>query len=98
MKYVFVAAIAMMAGINVFNAQKTEGLSDVALVNVEALANGEWKDGQYIDCMSFITSPKPEELGNAIYPIVVACQPCGNLVIAEMATGKSFCTYYNVNL
>lgn len=41
MKYVFVAAIAMMAGINVFNAQKTEGLSDVALANVEALAQSE---------------------------------------------------------
>ena len=41
MKAAFVAAIAMMASINVFNAQKTEGLSDIALANVEALANGE---------------------------------------------------------
>ena len=39
MKAAFVAAIAMMASINVFNAQRTEGLSDVALANVEALAN-----------------------------------------------------------
>ena len=44
MKYVFVAAIAMMAGINVFNAQKTEGLSDVSLANVEALAQYEGGD------------------------------------------------------
>lgn len=41
MKYVLVIAITMMAGINVFNAQKTEGLSDVALANVEALAQSE---------------------------------------------------------
>ena len=38
MKAAFVAAIAMMSGINVFNAQKSETLSDIALVNVEALA------------------------------------------------------------
>ena len=37
----FVAAIAMVGGINVFNAQKSEMLSDVALANVEALAQGE---------------------------------------------------------
>lgn len=42
MKYVLVIAITMMAGINVFNAQKTEGLSDLALANVEALAINEW--------------------------------------------------------
>ena len=41
LKYVFVVAIAMVAGINVFNAQKSEALSDVALANVEALASTE---------------------------------------------------------
>ena len=41
MKAAFVAAIAMVSGINVFNAQKTEMLSDIALVNVEALADDE---------------------------------------------------------
>ena len=41
MKYVLVIVITMMACINVFNAQKTEGLSDVALANVEALAQSE---------------------------------------------------------
>ena len=41
MKAVFVAAIAMVSGINVFNAQKSEGLSDIAWANVEALASGE---------------------------------------------------------
>lgn len=44
MKYVLVIAITMMAGINVFNAQKTDGLSDVALLNVEALA--QYEDGE----------------------------------------------------
>ena len=38
---IFVAVIAVVAGINVYNAQKTEVLSDVALANVEALAQTE---------------------------------------------------------
>ena len=41
LKIAFVAAIAMVSAINVFNAQKTEMLSDVALANVEALADNE---------------------------------------------------------
>lgn len=40
-KSVFVVAVAILAGINVFNAQKTVVLSDVAMANVEALANDE---------------------------------------------------------
>ena len=37
----FVAAIALVSGINVFNAQKKEVLSDIVLANVEALADNE---------------------------------------------------------
>lgn len=40
-KVAFVAAVAMVAGINVFNAQKTELMSDIAMENVEALADNE---------------------------------------------------------
>lgn len=36
---IFIVAIAIMAGINVFNAQKSVVLSDIAMENVEALAN-----------------------------------------------------------
>lgn len=38
-KVAFVAAIAMVCGINVFNAQKCETLSEIVLDNVEALAD-----------------------------------------------------------
>ena len=41
MKTVFVVAIAMVSGINVFNAQKAEVLSDIVKTNVEALADKE---------------------------------------------------------
>lgn len=40
-KSAFVAAIAIMAGVNVFKAQKDVDLSDIAKENVEALANNE---------------------------------------------------------
>ena len=40
-KATLVAVVALVGGINVFNAQKSESLSDIALANVEALAEGE---------------------------------------------------------
>ena len=48
LKSVFVIAIAMIAGINVYNAQKTVVLSDVAMANVEALADYEVGKGNWI--------------------------------------------------
>ena len=41
LKVAFVAAIALVSGLNVFNAQKSDLLSDIALANVEALADDE---------------------------------------------------------
>ena len=63
LKVAFVAAIALVSGINVFNAQKSATLSDVALANVEALADLEnnhkcsanaecKKNGEYVGSIS----------------------------------------------
>ena len=41
LKVAFVAVVAMVAGINVFNAQKYVELSDIGKENVEALADNE---------------------------------------------------------
>lgn len=38
-KVAFVAAIAMVIGINVYNGEKSGMLSEIALANLEALAN-----------------------------------------------------------
>ena len=46
-KVAFVAAIAMISRVNVFNAQKVNALSEIALANVEALAQGEIGTGGY---------------------------------------------------
>ncbi len=40
-KAILVAVVALISGINVFNVQKSESLSDMALANVEALAQNE---------------------------------------------------------
>jgi len=48
LKVAFVAAVALVSGINVFNAQKSEVLSDIVLANVEALADNE-SDSE-LDC------------------------------------------------
>ena len=44
-KVTLVAVVALLSGINVFNAQKSESLSGIALANVEALAEEEWGTG-----------------------------------------------------
>ena len=46
-KVALVAVVGLIAGINVFNAQKTDVLSDIALANVEALADVEDTGGEY---------------------------------------------------
>lgn len=40
-KVTLVAVVALISGMNVFNTQKSESLSDIALANVEALADDE---------------------------------------------------------
>ena len=44
----FIAVIAMVSGINVFNVQKSDVLSDIAMANVEALAQSEIGSNEYI--------------------------------------------------
>ena len=68
----FVVAVAMISAINVFNANKTETLSDIALANVEALASDSeggpnWR-GYTLDsknsCCIFIGIPDVDCSGN----------------------------------
>ena len=47
LKSVFVIVIALVSGINVFNAQKPAVLSDVAMENVEALADDTEQTEKY---------------------------------------------------
>ena len=58
LKVAFVAAIALVSGVNVFNSQKNVALSDVALANVEALSMDEVISGftgpaETYDCITW---------------------------------------------
>ena len=44
-KVALVAVVGLIAGVNVFNAQKSDVLSDIALANVEALASDSENTG-----------------------------------------------------
>lgn len=71
LKATFVAAIAMVAGINVFNAQKSDVLSDIALANVEALADSEMiveecEHSLGDECVSLTITPEGNQI-NVLY-------------------------------
>lgn len=88
MKAAFVAAIAMMASINVFNAQKTEGLSDVALANVEALANSEYDPVKGWPCKLFVWDNVMDE----DFFITIRCSDCFT-VSATSVSGDGYCRH-----
>ena len=51
LKATLVAAFALIAGFNVYNSQKSDVMSELALANVEALAGGE--SGGYYCCSPY---------------------------------------------
>ena len=46
LKATLVAAFVLIAGFNVYNAQKSDVMSDLALANVKTLAGGEGSGGE----------------------------------------------------
>ena len=56
LKATLIAVVALVGGINVFNAQKSESMSDIALANVEALAETEKSKYSVFPC--------PDSYGN----------------------------------
>lgn len=54
MKMAFVAAVAAVVGYGVYTTQQADGVSDLMLVNVEALASGEsGGSGSSSDCTTY---------------------------------------------
>lgn len=87
LKVVFVVAIAMIGGINVFNAQKPIELSDVAMANVEALVQSEEIEG--LVCYYKGTENYEERIPCvADYPNI---GPCGERVRAFFSSNKAQC-------
>ena len=72
LKIAFVVAIAMVSGINLFNAQKSNVLSDIALANVEALARTEgegleWKGFAYNQKEQCCARALPSAICSSVY-------------------------------
>lgn len=87
LKVAFVAAIAMIGGINVFNAQKPIDLSDVAMANVEALAQSEDIEG--LLCYYYGTENYEDRIPcSAKYPNI---GPCGERERAFFSDNKAQC-------
>lgn len=81
-KATFVATIVMVGGVNVFNAQKSESLSNIVLANVEALADGEIGNGRtgrwkrIVDSLGCYLYHKCDENGDGY-----TCSPLGATTI-----------------
>ena len=66
LKATLVAAFALIAGFNVYNSQKSDVMSELALANVEALAGGEWGTGfncRWADGNYWFCTPLGDGLG-----------------------------------
>ena len=67
LKATIVAAFALIAGMNVYNAQKSDVMSDLALTNVEALAYYVESGGSEYECEAPYNSTCSTELGVTLY-------------------------------
>ncbi len=67
LKATIVAAFALIAGMNVYNAHKSDVMSDLALTNVEALAYYVESGGSEYECEAPYNSACSTELGATLY-------------------------------
>ena len=87
-KVAFVAAIAMVSGVNVFNAQKVNALSDIVLANVEALASSEYDPVRGWACKHYVWDNVMDE----DFFITIRCSDCFT-VSATSASGDGYCLH-----
>ena len=78
----------MVGGINVFNAQKSETLSDIALANVDALADSEYDPVKGWACKHFIWDNVMDEN----FFITIRCSDCFT-VSATSVSGDGYCLH-----
>ena len=71
-KATVVAAFALVAGFNVYNSQKSDVMSELALANVEALASGEEGIGK-----GLLYGTEPDENNQCHYCCCPGDNDCG---------------------
>ena len=72
LKATLVAAFGLIAGFNVYNSQKSDVMSDLALANVEALASGEEGIGK-----GLLYGTEPDENNQCHYCCCPGDNDCG---------------------
>ena len=81
LKVSLVAAFALFAGYNVYSSQKSDVISDLALANVEALAqhweSESWKEGYESSSYQIYLPPIPG-LTNGGYTTIPCCRYTNN--------------------
>ena len=82
LKATIVASFALIAGMNVYNAQKSDVMSDLAMANVEALAQhwesgGSWRPGY--EASSYMTYLPPTAGMPGGITTIPCCRYSGNM-------------------
>ena len=83
-----VALFVVFAGYNVYKSQKAEVMSDIAMENVEALANSEWVHGKGWTCFKYVY----DDTSLDIYMTVTFCGDCSSYSATKAIDGD-YCTY-----
>ncbi len=78
----------VVVGYNLLNSQPSVTMSDVAMENVEALADNEWIPGKGWVCSPFVE----DDVSQENYSIVIYCGDC-NPHSATNFDNTSHCTY-----
>lgn len=90
-KFLFAAVFTMTAGHIVYSSQQDTGISDLALANIEALANNEGGDGS---CKESLTNYRIESYGDGSCR-VVGEYSCGN-GLGSCLRGNTY-IYYGIS-
>ena len=70
-KMMLAAVVVVASGVNIYNSQKENGMSDVVLANVDALADGEYSGDN--NCHEIVLAA-PNDDSLAVW--AVWCQEC----------------------
>lgn len=87
-KTILVAATMLLAFYNVYVAKDTKIMSDVAMENVEALADYEWVNGKGWTCYHNVS----DDVSQEVFSIVKYCGDCSSCSATKIKD-PGFCTY-----
>lgn len=85
--YTMAVAAALFAGYSAYNSQNSNELTDIALANVEALANIEGSDGKKV-CYK-VTTPVENETDLGVY--VYNCNDCSKRIKVTKSDEQGKC-------